>query len=63
MTQKPTKNSESVKIPFKSERKKPDNFAAKSQMLYIWVKSERKNIFYGLKNKRSKPGGNNLHNR
>lgn len=47
MTQKPTKSSEDVKIPFKSERKKPDSFAVKSQMLYFWVKYERKNFFYG----------------
>lgn len=45
MTQKPTKSSEDVKIPFKSERKKSDSFAIKSQMLYFWVKYERKNIF------------------
>lgn len=51
MTQKPTKSSEGVKIPFKSERKKPDNFAIKSQMLYFWVKYERKNIFYGSSRK------------
>jgi hypothetical protein len=53
MTQKPTKSSEDVKIPFKSERKKPDSFAVKSQMLYFWVKYERKNIFYGSNRKLS----------
>lgn len=35
MTQKPTKSSEVVKLPFKCERKKSDSFACKSQMLYF----------------------------